>query len=128
MSAIRPASRSRWDRSIFLARGLGVPRTPFRTYEDGSLLAVERAEGRAAGVARGHVLDTNRLGQLISKHALNGLRHADDGQRLAVAQRDFDWFDDVIATEFVKRNAGQSRTHFKTSETGGSGGVFAILE
>jgi hypothetical protein len=51
--------------------------------------------------------------------------HADDGEGETVAERYGDFFDDVIAAEFVEGDAGESGAHFKSCEAGGFGGVFA---
>src|SRR5256885_10140548 len=54
--------------------------------------------------------------------------HADDGEGFAVGERDGDGLDDLVAAEFVERDAGEGGAHFEFGEAGGFGGVFASFE
>ena len=57
-----------------------------------------------------------------------GFGHADYGEGFAVGERDGDGLDDLVAAEFVERDAGEGGTHFEFGEAGGFGGVFAGFE
>jgi hypothetical protein len=57
-----------------------------------------------------------------------GFGHADDGEGFSVAEWDGDGLDDLIAAEFVERDAGEGGAHFEAREAGGFGGVFAGCE
>jgi len=54
--------------------------------------------------------------------------HADDGEGFAVGERDGDGLDNLVAAEFVERDAGERGAHFELGEAGGFGGVFAGFE
>ena len=58
----------------------------------------------------------------------SGFGHADDREGFAVAERDSDGFDDLVAAEFIERDAGERGAHFEAREAGGFGGVFAGFE
>ena len=57
-----------------------------------------------------------------------GFGHADYGQSMAVAEGHFDLVEDTIAAREVERDAGESGSHFKAGETGGTCGGFAGCE
>src|SRR6266404_1031750 len=142
--ALRPASVNRGAWRVPAARNLGDPRAPHHAHENRSLSAVECAEGCVAGVARSWVLEANRLDPevkkviqrvespchliLIPAKGLVGLRHSNYGQCSPVAQRDFDAFDDVVATGEVEWNASERSAHLEAREASGAGGGFAGLQ
>ncbi len=57
-----------------------------------------------------------------------GFRHADNRQGGAVAERDFDVFEDAVAASEIKWNAGEGGAHFEARKASGAGGGFAGLE
>src|SRR5262249_45681805 len=57
-----------------------------------------------------------------------GFGHAEDRQGVAVVQRDFDSFADLITAGEVERDARERGSHFEAGKAGGAGGRFAGFE
>src|SRR5262249_27320077 len=57
-----------------------------------------------------------------------GFGHAEDRQGVAVVERDFDSFADLITAGEVEWDARERGSHFETGKAGGAGGRFAGFE
>lgn len=54
--------------------------------------------------------------------------HADDGEGESVFEGDFEVFGGRVAAGGVEGDSGEGRAHFESGESGGAGGVFAVVE